>query len=97
VRASVFRAASAALDVIAGQLRAPYEARANAIMYRTYSPTSHILVTGESISTRPSRPKHRRPESWPIGTLGAGSAGSQRRRLSPPRGDGDRAVSDGGR
>jgi len=38
VRASVFRAASAALDVIAGQLRAPYEARANAIMYR------HILA-----------------------------------------------------
>ena len=38
MRASVFRAASAALDVIAGQLRAPYEARANAIMYR------HILA-----------------------------------------------------
>ena len=89
VRASVARAASAALDEltaalpapvesislrawplefphdIAVQRRAPYEARADAIMYRQELPSWRTLATGKSTAMTPRRSWVKRPGSWP--------------------------------
>ena len=89
VRASVARAASAALDEltaalpapvesislrawplefphdIAVQRRAPYEARADAIMYRQELPSWRTLATGKSTAMTPRQWWVKRPGSWP--------------------------------